>query len=290
MIAVPVLVLRYTDSCMKKLTVPASGKFVVAVSGGVDSVVLLHLLQQTKLAVVVAHFDHGMRPDSAKDELFVRQLATSYQLPYVSERQELGSGASEAQARQARYDFLLRSQARHQADAIMTAHHADDVIETMMINLIRGSGWRGLCSLQSHLGLLRPLLSVHKAELIQLARQQQLSWREDSSNSDTHYLRNFIRANIMPSAQPKQWLALYRQQIQLAGQIYTQLENFQANRRHDFIMWPPPVSLEVLRSRFEVTRPQAKHLLQSIKTARTGSHHSIGSQTFTFTRDRFMVK
>lgn len=275
---------------MKKLIVPGSGKFVVAVSGGVDSVVLLHLLTQTNLQLVVAHFDHGMRSDSTKDELFVRQLANSYQLPYVSERQELGSRASEAKARQARYDFLLRSQASHQADAIMTAHHADDVIETMMINLIRGSGWRGLCSLQSHAQLLRPLLAVHKAELIRLANQLRLSWREDSSNSDTHYLRNFIRANIMPAAQPKQWLRLYRQQIQLASQIDTQLENLQSWQRHDFIMWPPAASLEVLRSRFDVTRPQAKQLLHTIKTARSNTQHIIGEQHFRFTRDRFMVK
>jgi tRNA(Ile)-lysidine synthase len=121
------------------------GRYVIAVSGGVDSVALLHALtKRPALDMIVAHFDHGIRPESAQDAAFVRTLAESYGLPFVTDRVELGPDASEASARQARYSFLRTLQRQYDATSIITAHHQDDLLETAIINLLRGTGRRGL--------------------------------------------------------------------------------------------------------------------------------------------------
>src|SRR6185436_20114617 len=120
------------------------GKYVVAVSGGVDSMVLLDLLRQKpKLELVVAHFDHGIREDSAQDRKLVQRIAKAYGLPFVHAKGNLGPKAGEALAREARYAFLRQVQADHDAKAIITAHHQDDMLKTAIMNLLRGTGRRG---------------------------------------------------------------------------------------------------------------------------------------------------
>src|SRR5690606_32014455 len=119
-----------------------SKKHVLAMSGGVDSVVLLHQYwqEQGSEGLVVAHFDHGIRTDSSADARFVEALAASYGIKFESRREELGSSASEAWARERRYHFLREVADSHQA-VLVTAHHGDDLIETIAINLSRGTGW-----------------------------------------------------------------------------------------------------------------------------------------------------
>ncbi|MDL2341686.1 MAG: tRNA lysidine(34) synthetase TilS [Patescibacteria group bacterium] len=193
-----------------QITLPP-GTYVAAISGGVDSMVLLHLLSKCQdVTIVVAHFDHGMRPDSDKDRDLVHKTATALGLPFVSEAGNLNSLSSEATARTARYAFLRQVQKQYQAEAIITAHHEDDVIETAIINLARGTGRRGLSSLASTRQLLRPLLDTPKSEIIAYANQHQLSWREDSSNADQKYLRNYIRHSVLPlfsAAQRQQFVS-----------------------------------------------------------------------------------
>ncbi len=175
------------------------GKYVVAVSGGVDSVALLHILQkQEGLDLIVAHFDHGIRGDSGEDRLFVQDLAKKYGLPFVYEEGKLGAKASEAMARQVRYNFLRRIGKDKNARAIITAHHQDDVLETAIINLLRGTGRKGLTALKNQPDILRPLLKVSKRELITHAKKHGLQWREDSTNQDIIYLRNYIRHKLLP--------------------------------------------------------------------------------------------
>ncbi|MBC7581677.1 tRNA lysidine(34) synthetase TilS [Aeromicrobium sp.] len=182
-----------------KIDMPG-GKYVVAVSGGVDSVVLLDLLRMyPDVKITVAHFDHGIREDSHLDRAHVQQLARRYQLPFVYDKGRLGDGASEAEARQARYAFLAKVRERTQADALVTAHHENDVLETAVINLLRGTGRKGLSSLTSGEGIIRPLLDVPKSEIIDYAQRHGLVWREDSTNGDSKYLRNRIRNDMLPS-------------------------------------------------------------------------------------------
>lgn len=175
------------------------GKYVLAVSGGVDSVVLLDLLAgNNDLDIVVAHFDHGIREDSAQDENFVRELASKYGAAYVNDRAELGQGASEEVARDARYAFLRKMTTEHQADKIITAHHQDDLLETMILNMLRGTGRRGLDPLLSSDDIHRPLLEYSKQDLLDYALSHGLIWREDSSNQDMKYRRNAVRQTVVP--------------------------------------------------------------------------------------------
>lgn len=178
------------------------GKYVLAISGGVDSVVLLDVLVDSNPDLIVdgkllvAHFDHGIRQNSSADAKFVESLANGYGLNFVVGHGGLGEGASEEVARKHRYEFLEKVKKDNHASAIITAHHKDDVVETAIINLMRGTGRRGLVSLASKEGLLRPLLQYHKAELIDYAKGKNLSWREDETNSELHYLRNRVRHSL----------------------------------------------------------------------------------------------
>lgn len=238
---------------MNIANIPA-GKYIVAVSGGVDSVVLLHLLlQQKQLELVVAHFDHGMRATSHDDASFVRQLAAKYGLSYLHERVELGAAASEAAARTARYNFLRQAQKQTNAAAIITAHHQDDVLETAIINLWRGTGWRGLCSLRDTSTLRRPLLAVSKSEIAAYASENQLQWREDATNTDTRHLRNAVRHEVLPQAGAQfrqEMLALIARQNEIRSEVSRELRALRQAElsRSALIMLPKLVAKELLSS------------------------------------------
>lgn len=176
---------------------------MAAVSGGVDSMVLLDMLRRYPgLQLVVAHFDHGIRPDSGEDRQLVQRVAKSYGLPFVYNEGRLGPKASEEVAREARYAFLGTVRRAAGAKAIITAHHEDDVLETAILNIMRGTGRRGLTSLGSSPGLMRPLLPYTKHEIRVYARGHELIWREDSTNADDRYIRNYIRHHVLPQFTP----------------------------------------------------------------------------------------
>lgn len=221
----------------------APGSYVVAVSGGVDSVVLLDMLRrQSDLVLSVAHFDHGMRTDSSEDRQAVQDLADEYKLPFIYDEGHLGSSASEATARAARYRFLRQAKVRSGSQAIVTAHHQDDVLETAILNILRGTGRRGLSSLGNGGDLMRPLLHIPKAELLAYAKLHELSWREDSSNQDQRYLRNYIRHRLLSrfdAASRQQLVAIITQakgindqlDIALINQLHTQPSSDILDRR-----------------------------------------------------------
>ncbi|HEU4966785.1 MAG TPA: tRNA lysidine(34) synthetase TilS [Candidatus Saccharimonadales bacterium] len=177
----------------------APGTYVAAVSGGVDSMVLLDVLaQQAGLSLVVAHYDHGIRPDSAEDRKLVVAAAHRYGLPFVYGEGRLGARAGEAAARAARYAFLEQVQKERGAQAIILAHHQDDVLETAILNMLRGTGRRGLTALVNVPTRLRPLLGMPKTDIVAYAKQRGITWREDSTNMDQRYLRNYIRHTLLP--------------------------------------------------------------------------------------------
>lgn len=231
-----------------------SGRYVVAVSGGVDSVVLLHLLMQQNefkakskklqstlqpdnfqtldstncLQFVVAHYDHGIREDSALDRKFVGELARQYSLPFVYDEGGLGSGASEAAARKARYTFLHTVRQNTGSHAIITAHHQDDLIETALLNLLRGTNRKGLSSLASTDHVKRPLLHVPKQHLVQYAKANGLNWREDSTNQDMRYKRNYVRNQLITKLSPNErqkLLAIVRHMRRVNDDIERELAN-----------------------------------------------------------------
>jgi tRNA(Ile)-lysidine synthetase-like protein len=177
---------------------PKSGKYVVAVSGGVDSMVLLDSLHNRgDYELIVVHLDHGIRDDSYKDKDLVDETAQKLSLEFINEEIKLGARASEAKARQARYKFLNQVKSQTGAVAVITAHHQDDVLETAIHNILRGTGRKGLSSLRSRQEVVRPLLKVTKDEILNYARTNNIVWREDSTNQDTAYTRNYIRHKII---------------------------------------------------------------------------------------------
>lgn len=268
-----------------------SGTYVVAVSGGVDSVVLLDVLaRRGDDRLLVAHFDHGMRDDSADDAAFVQRLAAAYGLEYVGERGALGAKASEATARQARYKFLHQARERSGADGIATAHHADDVVETILINLARGSGWRGLSSLRPQSGgLFRPLLGRSKRELIEYARAHDLQWREDSSNQDERYLRNRFRKRLQTVAPElkQEALRLWREQCDLRDAVEAETARLLPSdgvfSRYDLIMMPRVAGETLLGASAQkisgqsLLSAQCAQALRFAKSARAGSILHVGN-------------
>ncbi|HEV7365246.1 MAG TPA: tRNA lysidine(34) synthetase TilS [Gemmatimonadales bacterium] len=180
-----------------------SGSALVAVSGGPDSVVLLDLLVQTQelhgLSLVVAHADHGIHPDSGKVAERVRALAASYGLPYKTEQLQLGPSAGETLARARRYAWLEDVRLRVGASIIVTAHHADDQVETVLMRVLSGSGPAGLAGMTAVRGkLVRPLLRVSRAELAEYAQERGLQAWVDPANSDPRHLRSWIRTQLLP--------------------------------------------------------------------------------------------
>jgi tRNA(Ile)-lysidine synthetase-like protein len=179
------------------------GSYVIAVSGGVDSMVLLELLsiqnvEDKNIELIVAHLDHGIRADSNLDKRLVEKRATDLGLRFETSQAKLGPLASEELAREVRYKFLNEVKRSNKAKALITAHHQDDVIETAIINMIRGTGRKGLSSLNSNEDVIRPLLDYRKKEILRFAESSGVIWREDSTNSNPKYLRNYVRQNIVP--------------------------------------------------------------------------------------------
>lgn len=182
-------------------------KVLVAVSGGVDSVVLLHLLAalsgDLKFSLHAAHLNHGLRGDEADaDERFVTDLCRKLNVPVTSERRtvEKQTGESTQQAaRRVRYRFLRQVAAAYAAARIATGHHADDLAETFLMRMLSGAGLKGLSSMaNARADTIRPLLGVRKDALIAYAKVQSLAYREDASNADPRYVRNRVRKELLP--------------------------------------------------------------------------------------------
>ena len=166
---------------------------ILAVSGGIDSMVLMHIYRNDPNAII-AHFDHGIRECSNLDAEFVCRMARAYGRPFFAERANLGPNASEELARNERYKFLKRLCAEHDAK-LYTAHHADDLAESVIINLYRGTGWRGLTPLNNP-AICRPLLSWDKKKIYRYASKNSIVFRADSTNTENKYLRNRIRTML----------------------------------------------------------------------------------------------
>lgn len=239
-----------------KISLP-KGKYILAVSGGVDSMVLLDLLvKKPGLKLVVAHFNHQIRPDSVDDENLVAVKVKKYGLGLEIGRGGLGQNASEAEARQARYKFLNSVKAKHNAKAIITAHHQDDLIETALLNLLRGTGPRGLVALGSNPQVIRPLVNSTKSDIERYAKNHKITWNEDPTNVDRSYLRNYLRHEILPKMTKIQRQRLLaniekvaknqRQHHEIIATISRILISKQKIDRELFISLPLDVGAEIL--------------------------------------------
>ena len=181
-------------------------KFLLACSGGLDSVVLAHLCAQCGLDFFLAHCNFKLRGDeSDEDERFVRDLAialgkTVYVKQFNTQEYVNQKRVSvQMAARELRYEWFKELMQGHEINTLVTAHHLDDNLETFIINLSRGTGIKGLIGIPPKTATItRPLLPFSRAQILEFAEKEQIEWREDQSNSESKYLRNKIRHEIVP--------------------------------------------------------------------------------------------
>lgn len=181
-------------------------RLLIAVSGGLDSIVLAYLCQQLKLTMAIAHCNFNLRDDESDgDENFVKALADEWGVAFYVTHFETTAYARkhgcsiQMAARELRYAWFFELAKQHHFDYILTAHHADDNLETFLINLTRGTGLDGLTGIPEISGkLVRPLLPFSREALETYAAKQHLKWREDRSNASVKYLRNKLRHEVIP--------------------------------------------------------------------------------------------
>lgn len=284
-------------------------KIVVAVSGGVDSVVLLDFLVRffrnkngqkwLEENLIVAHFEHGIRgKESQEDCEFVRRLAEKDRLKFEFEHGNLGENSSEEKARNARYTFLRKIAKRENA-IIFTAHHKNDLAETFALNLARGGGWRAVACFDSP-DIERPFLRFSKLEILKMAKQQGLVWREDSTNFSQKYTRNRIRKNVKFSEEDldrifKIWqrqIELRREIEKITQEILFEIGDSQKFERDFFRTNSDEVCYEILREiiiRQSGKIPLSKQVwdfLHAIRTFKNGSWTQIlGGYEVIFSRN-----
>ncbi len=198
---------------------------VLAVSGGPDSVTMLDffakLARRRRLVLLIAHLNHKIRgEDSDRDEAFVKELGRTYGIETVTGRRDVpalaksGKISLEHAARLARYDFLTKLALKRKFRLIATAHHADDHAETFLLNLLRGTEPKGLLGIpmkrtlagrgSAAVSVIRPLLRITRAEIMEYMRANRLPHRKDKSNEDEKFLRNWLRKTLIPLIEKKQ--------------------------------------------------------------------------------------
>ena len=259
-------------------------RLLVAVSGGVDSLTLLHLLRFTtalpSLSLIVGHFDHRMRAESGRDALWVRGLARAWGLECrIGEAGRIPK--NEKEARLARYAFLEQEKGTSGSRWILTAHHEDDQAETILFRIVRGTGLKGLRGIreQRSPGILRPLLPFKKSRLMAYAAAVGLGSRWDPSNVDPIFARNVIRNEILPRLEKEVAPGTRRSLIRLgltASAEETAWRSALAKLDEDFIVHASGNRIEVDRTTFLTYPPELRARALRAWTKRLGARLSEG--------------
>ena len=254
-------------------------KLILAVSGGIDSMALLAMYAHAD--IIVAHIDHGTRKSSAEDADFVRRKCQKLRVKFYETKLELGEGVSEELARKKRYEFLKTIQEK-EGGTLCTAHHLDDVLESIAINLIRGTGWRGLTPFYGD-ELVRPFIisKMWKRDVLKFAGEHGVCFRQDPTNYETDYLRNRVREKMseLDERARADIINLFEKQGELRNKIeklVTELakqtvmgKNFY--KKELFLTADEKVAIEVLREiclmhGYSLTRKQLGDFLLAIRT------------------------
>lgn len=182
--------------------IPKNATVVVGVSGGRDSMALIHALktQRKDLTLIAAHVNHGLRPDSDDDAKFTEGMMARWELIFESTKpRKPKSGNIEAWGRTKRYEFFKKVAKKHKAEHILTAHHQDDDFESMMLHFLRGTRVKGLSGMAFQRDeLLRPLLFTPRSEVNDYIEAHEIPYRDDPSNQDENFKRNFLRNKVVP--------------------------------------------------------------------------------------------
>jgi tRNA(Ile)-lysidine synthase len=214
--------------------IPQNG-LLLAVSGGADSIALLHativIWAEYREQIVVAHVNHGLRNGSSDDDAeFVRGLAGEFGLPFrlltlqEGSLEQMSAGSLEEAARQRRYDFLAETATKCGLSSVVTAHHMDDQAETVLHNIIRGTGLRGLRGMQGSrpladgVQLVRPMLELQRSDIVAYLSSADLAHCTDHSNEDTEFTRNRIRQQLLPRLKSDFNASVDRNLVSLARQ------------------------------------------------------------------------
>ena len=208
---------RISDFLVKELFVDKHVKILLAVSGGVDSAVMLDILanlsKEFSFELVICHYNHGLREDAVTDEKFVKSLGRRYGIKVhstqgnVKEYAKQNKYSIEEAGRKLRYNFLEKTAKQEKVTFVATAHNANDSTETFFLNLFRGSGLTGLGGIPQkraffrNINIIRPIIILTRNEIEEYAKKRELRWREDESNNDNSFMRNKIRNHLLPILQ-----------------------------------------------------------------------------------------
>jgi tRNA(Ile)-lysidine synthase len=246
------LLVRFRAFAERHLFLPRGGKIIAAVSGGLDSAVLFHLLvsvrEDLRLSLRVAHVNHGLRGEASDgDEQFVIRLAEQSGIPYTVHRFDVAAHARtrkigiEEAGREVRYRWFEELRIEHRFDAVATAHTADDNAETVLFHLVRGTGIRGLAGIpvmRDEGRVIRPLLFATRSEIEEYAAAEHIGHRDDASNASTEWSRNFLRHRILPQLKERinpDLVQTLRRTSERFRELNAYLENVAGNALNDVI-------------------------------------------------------
>ncbi len=248
-------------------------KILVAVSGGADSMALLHALHLVapshRWRLAVAHFNHRLRGRASNaDEALVRRTAAALGLPFFAGAADVKTIAArskislEMAARKLRHEFLARTAAQHHFPVIALAHHGDDQVELFFLRLLRGTGGEGIAGMKLRspspadpaVTLVRPLLDFNKTELLGFVREHKIAFRNDATNASHDFLRNRIRHELLPLLRKNYQPGLDKTVLRLmeivgaeADFVSAAAEKFSAGRARGFASQPPAIQRKVLQ-------------------------------------------
>lgn len=291
----------------------ADDKLVVAVSGGVDSVVLLDLLVNSgRKNLVVAHLDHGLRDSSASDAEFVENLAESYGLEFRGTKITVSKeGSVEANARKVRYGFLTDVLDEFDAKYIVTGHHKNDQAETIMMNLSKGAFIKGMAGMNvicERKKVFRPLLPFTKSELIEYAKENGLKFVVDESNFVSDFDRNFVRNEVFPKLEER--FSSAQERIADTACLYRELVDYCDDQVNEWIT-ANAISLEwgnkLMKSDFDelanfmkyfvltkligsqFSQADFQEVLKLIIESSSGSHRAVDDMYVYVSTDHFLI-
>lgn len=265
--------------------------YLIAVSGGADSMALVHLFQSLSLQIHIAHVNYQLRgKDSDLDEGLVKSYCTENAIEYSVQSPKTPLNQSKSiqdEARAFRYQFFEELSNQFKLDFIVTAHHLNDDIETSLINFARGSGLKGLKGIPARRGnIIRPLLQVSKNEILDYVSKNEIPYRDDKSNFSDHYQRNFIRLNVLDPWLKKDDRAIQGMQLSLEHlknyhrmmrRLVSQLEDKEQNcgkwkelKLDDLLQEDVEIQREYLRSK-GLSASQTDDLLASIDKQSVGA-------------------
>ncbi len=251
---------------------PKANRFLLAVSGGSDSVALLRLLAGSEYTLSVAHFDHALRKDSSEDASFVSSLCKELSVPYYSTRAEVAKIAKEKSwnledtARRLRYSFFTQVAKKISADAIVTAHTLDDQAETVLMQILRGTAFLKGMKVRRGL-LLRPLLNIPKQDLLNYLQDLGQDYCTDKTNFDTAYTRSWLRHEIIPKLEAR-YPNLKKTLANLADLQQAQAEHFDKFTTNKKRL----ETVQLRKANIAVQRHKIAHLIESTGIASDFRH------------------